>query len=176
MDPTILTSSHWTLPRSSSKPEFTMNLTLLLLLLLGASLSSSAPASHPQCMDESGKPVDWYIIYKFPYLPHLHNPLFGGYRYAILSSSAPDGWHLSEHNITDTKGSIFAHTLASVYGSGASKISTVFYNDQPPEGEAPSHFAHSKGAVVGDEKQGFWLIHTVPHFAPGEGSVRIAIL
>lgn len=147
---------------------------IFLLLGLCAAATIAAPAassSSPQCIDESGKAVDWYIVYKFPYLSHLHQKLFGGYRYAVLTSAANDGWHLSANNITDHQNSIFAKTLAPVYGS-SSKLSTVFYNDQPPGPESvPSSYAHSKGVVVGDEKQGFWLIHTVPHFAPSEGSV-----
>lgn len=149
---------------------------LLALLFLAVSVSA-APASHePQCMDESGKAVDWYIVYKFPYLSHLHQKLFGGYRYAVLTSKDSSGWHLSAHNITDHENSIFAKTLAPLYSS-ASKLSTVFYNDQPPGPDSvPSSYAHAKGIVAGDEKQGFWLIHTVPHFAPSEGAVCLSFI
>ncbi|KAH9406902.1 Deoxyribonuclease II [Tyrophagus putrescentiae] len=123
---------------------------IFLLLGLCAAAAIAAPAassSSPQCIDESGKAVDWYIVYKFPYLSHLHQKLFGGYRYAVLTSAANDGWHLSANNITDHQNSIFAKTLAPVYGS-SSKLSTVFYNDQPPGPESvPSSYAHSKGVV-----------------------------
>ncbi|KAJ6217649.1 hypothetical protein RDWZM_008806 [Blomia tropicalis] len=136
----------------------------ILFILFGSSLGA-----HPHCVDESGDAVDWYIVYKFPYLSHSHSKLFGGYRYATLTSKSPVGWQLSSHNITDHKNSIFAKTLSPVYSSKS--VSSVFYNDQPPDDKSvSSHYAHSKGMLASDEHQGFWLIHTVPHFAPSHGS------
>lgn len=147
----------------------------VIVTVVGSAVT--AISSSVQCIDEDGKPVDWYIIYKFPYLATTHQPLFGGYRYSVISSRTLDGWHLSPHNITDTKNSIFAKTLAPFYDSGSSNrhlLYSVFYNDQPPESDdkqtVSNTYAHSKGLLVGDEHQGFWLIHSVPHFAPASSS------
>ena len=133
-----------------------------------------ANANSPQCLDEDGAPVDWYIVYKFPYLKDSKSEVFGGYRYAFMSSKAADGWHLSNTQTTNPN-SIFGKTLSQVYDNP--KLNFAFYNDQPPGNESvPSSYAHAKGALAGDEKTGFWLIHTVPHLAPGSGHVSFNIL
>lgn len=38
------------------------------------------------------------------------------------------------------------------------------YNDQPPQGDKSSSKGHTKGVVVANQSEGFWLIHSVPHF------------
>src|SRR5699024_5729831 len=106
---------------------------------------------------------------KLPYLKSSNKKLFGGFQYAYLTSNQKDGWHFSSHHISD-KNSIFGNTLAAYYANRKG-LTSVFYNDQPPTGNAPSSYAHAKGVVVADEKQGFWLIHTIPHFAYSNASV-----
>lgn len=144
---------------------------LKVFVLFGSWLPFSQSTNPIQCIGDDGKPVDWYILYKFPYLKEHKTELFGGYRYAYITSHSQNGWQYSSHHISD-KDSIFANTLNPVYGG--KKLSTVFYNDQPPGNQSvPSSYAHAKGVVVSDDKQGFWLIHTVPHFAPNNGSVLV---
>lgn len=145
---------------------------LRFVLLALAAVQLVAGAGSPVCLDEDGQQVDWYVVYKFPYLKDSKSEVFGGYRYAYISSKASDGWHLSSHQTTDPK-SIFGKTLNQVYENP--KLNFAFYNDQPP-GETKAHGdgAHAKGTLAGDEKTGFWLIHTVPHLAPGApGAVSI---
>ena len=146
---------------------------LLVLGLFGLLIQEIQCSSSLQCTDENGKPLDWYIVYKFPYLLSTHRKLFGGYRYATLTSDAPEGWHLSTHNISQRENSIFAETLSPIYGGKNSKskrkLYSLFYSDQPPtDTSVSSYYAHSKGLLVSDEKQGFWLIHTVPKFSPND--------
>src|SRR5699024_7917539 len=90
----------------------------LLLAILLAILVGHLTA-RPQCIDDSGHSVDWYIVYKPPHLPD--NDAFTGHRYAYLSSSSPSKWQLSPNQI-DQPGSIFGKTLEQVYKSG--KVST----------------------------------------------------
>ena len=140
-----------------------------LIVVICLAFLQLTSANSPQCLDEDGSPVDWYIVYKFPYLKDSKNDVFGGFCYAFMTSKAFDGWHLSKIQTTDPH-SIFGRTLSQVYDNP--KLNFAFYNDQPPGDEnVPSAYAHAKGAIGCDEKTGFWLIHTVPHLAPGSGHV-----
>lgn len=146
----------------------------LVALLALCGLASAAPSGGLQCRDESGKPVDWYVIYKFPWISAKNDrAVFSGYNYAYQTSdSADDGWHLSSVQITDPKRSILAQTLSPVLGDGQKNYGTVFYSDQPPTDDNPSYtYAHAKGVLASDDKQGFWLIHTVPKLAPANTTV-----
>ena len=144
--------------------------TLLLLL----SSNSVSGLSSPQCLDEDGTPLDWYIGYKFPKIESSSSnqqSLLTGVRYGILtslSSSNVNGWKLSPNHIDDSSNSILARTLAQTSHSKHENISIVTYNESPPGGteEAPIKFAHAKGVLAGDHRQGFWLIHSIPFFGP----------
>lgn len=136
------------------------------LLLFGCWIQST---SGIQCRDECGHLVDWYVVYKFPYIKQARKEVFGGYRYAFLTSDDNNGWRYSNYQTTDKENSIFAKTLNPVYEQ---KPNSVFYNDQPPDDEqVSSSYAHAKGVIAFDERQGFWLIHSVPHFPPSSGPV-----
>nr|XP_027205498.1 deoxyribonuclease-2-alpha-like [Dermatophagoides pteronyssinus] len=152
-----------------------INLIIAVVVVVGLLniLQVSSSTKSPQCIDDSGQPVDWYIIYKFPYLKHLNEPdLFGGYHYAYQTSKTiqqstknDDGWHFSSKQITESE-SIFGQTFKPFFSSeNRPKLTSMFYNDQPPNGtDISSSYAHSKGMILTDSKQGFWLIHTIPKF------------
>ena len=61
-----------------------MNWTVFVTLALYVGIAASAGVS---CIDESGSPVDWWIIYK---LPNVKNNAAsqGGMGYAFMSSKA----------------------------------------------------------------------------------------
>lgn len=40
------------------------------------------------------------------------------------------------------------------------------YNDSPPDAADASNHGHTKGVVMVNSDQGFWLIHSVPSFPP----------
>ncbi|XP_032651720.2 deoxyribonuclease-2-alpha-like, partial [Chelonoidis abingdonii] len=44
----------------------------------------------------------------------------------------------------------------------------ILYNDQPPKNVTSSTSArgHTKGVVLLDRAQGFWLLHSTPHYPP----------
>lgn len=42
----------------------------------------------PSCLDEDGKPVDWFIAYKFPDLSEQVEPFNTGYAYAYITSDS----------------------------------------------------------------------------------------
>ncbi len=122
-----------------------------------------------QCRDESGKVVDWYVVYKFPRVAGAESPLDSGFKYAFITSDSKSSWTLSNISITDAEKSIFGQTLHSVYATKLDpNLSYINYNDEPPNGETVSTFAHAKGVMATDDAHGFWLIHSVPHFASDE--------
>ncbi|XP_054163409.1 deoxyribonuclease-2-like [Oppia nitens] len=123
-----------------------------------------------QCRDESGKSVDWYVVYKFPRLSGGEAPVDTGFHYAFITSESKSGWILSDLGITDKK-SIFGQTLQPLYDKFIdSHISYINYNDQTPDNKTTSGGAHAKGVVGIDKTHGFWLIHSVPKFASKEST------
>lgn len=99
------------------------------------------------CKDENGNNVDWYILYKLPFLQSDESPLNTGFSYASLSGPSVESltgdrldelrhWYLSKHLIKDSQ-SFLGQTLDPVYSlfsrrSKSNEISFVMYNDSPP--------------------------------------------
>jgi len=143
---------------------------LCLWVVVQITLSSAAL----YCKDEAGNDVDWWISYKIPKLATDGN-LGTGFSYAYfqgkqLTGRSKDikGWKLSEKLSTD-KNSLYGVTLAPLYAS-PTKYTSVMYNDDPPAAEGNTHWAHAKGVLALDKESGFWLIHSVPNFAPAPTS------
>lgn len=131
----------------------------VLLLLLPASA-----ASPIQCYDDQGKPVDWFYLYK---LPHLHHePAQEGLKYLYMDAQS-EGWDDGKTSINDSQ-SCVGRTVGPLYEGG--DVGYILYNDQPPKqkdlGDASRTCGHTKGVVVFDKQQGFWLVHSTPHFPP----------
>ncbi|XP_054163410.1 deoxyribonuclease-2-like [Oppia nitens] len=142
-------------------------LSLLALLAIGL---IDQTYGQLQCRDESGKSVDWYVVYKFPRLSGGEPPVDSGFRYAFLTSESNSGWTLSDLDITDKK-SIFGQTLQPIYDKSIdSHISYINYNDETPDAKTTSGGAHAKGVVGTDKTHGFWLIHSVPKFPSKEST------
>lgn len=127
-------------------------------------------------------------MYKLPKLIENDNPLInGGVSYVYITSNSINlGWKLSSKNIS-AQDSIPANTLNPLYNDVSSvitfetnsqnnhihfnqneseKCAWVVYNDDPPNEQFNPKYGHTKGVVVANEKQGFWLIHSVPKFPP----------
>ncbi|XP_042322061.1 deoxyribonuclease-2-beta [Sceloporus undulatus] len=137
----------------------------LSLLLLGPTLPLWA--TDISCINQDGKPVDWYILYKFP--KHMHYGSSGtGLQYMFMDSLTPV-WKQSEYFINMTE-SALGQTLQQLYQAYKSKKNStayVIYNDGPPNKMNYSWtHAHSKGFLVLDQYQGFWVIHSIPEFPP----------
>lgn len=102
-----------------------------ILLLVGC----CAIAAHAElsCLDEAGKPVDWFIVYKLPRQADGPAPLNTGFSYGFMTSSdKKKAFKLSDKLVTDEE-SIFGKTLAPLY-SNPKAYSNVMYNDAPPHG------------------------------------------
>ena len=118
------------------------------------------------CRDENGDPVDWFIIYKLPHLKKHPNPLVRkGIGYFYMDAHRPE-FVLSDRNLT-LKNHAIAHTLAGVYDNADDDhVGYALYNDQIPGGGWSEKFGHTKGALALDEKSGWWLVHSLPHYPP----------
>lgn len=103
----------------------------LIIILLSIKLWSVECLS---CRDESGKEVDWFIVYKIPKLKSSQSRLKSGYGYAFITdkSVASGNWILS-NKLISSNDSILGYTLAPLYHRKAQDdMSIVSYNDQPP--------------------------------------------
>ncbi|XP_058795768.1 plancitoxin-1 [Phymastichus coffea] len=131
-------------------------------------INNISSASSLQCKGENNQDVDWYILYKIPKILNSSDPLIReGVAYLYMDSeSFTNGWTLSHQDITSNN-SIPAYTLAPLYKDrDANNLIWLLYNDQPPNQPATLNNGHTKGAIIANEKSGFWLIHSVPNFPP----------
>ncbi|XP_029440411.1 deoxyribonuclease-2-alpha [Rhinatrema bivittatum] len=116
---------------------------LAALRLLALACLACRAGAGISCYGDSGRPVDWFIVYKLPKLEKTS--LEGAQRGAV------------------------GRTLQQLYGSTGTRkedVAHVLYNDQPPAAFDPSNGGHTKGVVLLDKAQGFWLVHSAPHFPP----------
>lgn len=151
-------------------------LALTLALACGAQLS---PAAASTCRTDDGKPVDWYLAYKFPLLTGRGGHFETGDAYAYITSGtvakikadqADAGWKFSQKAFTDPS-SMVMRTVAEGF-SRAPNIHRIFYNNLPASNcfqEPSATRAHSKGMLVMDEdtQESILLSHSVPQF-PGQ--------
>lgn len=119
-------------------------------------------------LDESGKPVDWWFLYKVPKLGRIgQNKPTTGFEYIYfdstqqkvtksnfcLENAADDG------ALAKTLGAVFAQPKGGTGG-------WILYNDEPPEDQPNSTLGHSKGVLAFDLKSNsaIWLLHSWPKF------------
>jgi len=122
------------------------------------------------CMNEHGKSVDWWVIMKIPDLNDSPYPVVQeGQGYMYLDA---DNTTFSFPNVGLNKNlnGALGSTLAQVYNarSNAADVGWLFYNDQDPSGGSTTSYGHSKGVMGFTSTQGFWLVHSVPHFPVGK--------
>lgn len=140
-------------------------------------------------LDEDGKAVDWWFIYKIPQLGagSANTDKTTGYEY-VYYDSAIDALPrqgkdkkivLSPHKLNDGKGAL-NQTLDSVFGkfpkSPSASTGWLLYNDEMPASakkKDDQHKGHTKGVLAFDTatETAFWLLHSWPKFAdPGATS------
>ncbi|KFQ25775.1 Deoxyribonuclease-2-beta, partial [Merops nubicus] len=138
-----------------------------LLLLL-----SSAPlrAAEISCRNEDGETVDWFALYKLPKHAKAEVPLLG-LEYMYMDALAPQ-WQLGKYLVNVTQGAL-GQTLQQLYemyepeASDNNSIAYAMYNDEVPESYSDGwKRGHTKGFLLLDKSQGFWVIHSVPLFPP----------
>ncbi|XP_078545363.1 deoxyribonuclease-2-alpha [Lissotriton helveticus] len=135
----------------------------LPLLLLAGLWSASASIS---CYNDDGQPVDWFIIYKLPRVKR--GPPETGMMYKYQDSST-GGW-VDGKSLMNSTAVAVGRTLLQLYKSSQNQsedLAYVLYNDQPPPEELSGTIGgHTKGVVLLDRTQGFWLVHSTPRFPP----------
>ncbi|XP_042271932.1 deoxyribonuclease-2-beta-like isoform X1 [Thunnus maccoyii] len=126
-------------------------------------LCGSVFSTDISCKNEAGEPVDWFIIYKLP--RYKIGEVGSGVDYMYLDSSV-GSWQMSKFMVNDSEGAI-ANTLNQLYmGEAYKSNSSVYalYNDAPPILDYLRGYGHTKGVLLFDRSQGFWLSHSIPHF------------
>ncbi|MDB5283848.1 MAG: deoxyribonuclease [Bacteroidota bacterium] len=134
-------------------------------------------------LDEKGKPVDWWFIYKVPQLNKgAGTDNATGYEYVYYDSTIDANKDalkrkvsLSPNVLNDGKGALNL-TLDSVFKNFKNPPAStgwILYNDEMPPAvkrKDDGHKGHTKGVIAFDTatKTAFWLLHSWPKFAePG---------
>uniref|UniRef100_A0A8D0H6M6 Deoxyribonuclease-2-alpha n=1 Tax=Sphenodon punctatus TaxID=8508 RepID=A0A8D0H6M6_SPHPU len=136
---------------------------MLLLVLLLLTLAPGVASGGISCYDDSGKPVDWFIAYKLP--RPRHSPEAEGMKYMYQDAST-QGWVEGNALMNDTKSAV-GRTLQQLYTNKRNgNTAYVLYNDAPPSAGFYTIAGHTKGVLLLDQAQGFWLLHSTPHYPP----------
>ncbi|KAF4793102.1 deoxyribonuclease 2 beta [Turdus rufiventris] len=132
-------------------------------------------AAGISCRNEDGDTVDWFVLYKLPKHAKGQIPMLG-LEYLYMDALAPQ-WRLGKYLINMTQGAL-GQTLQQLYETYESKAKMcvslqrnttayAIYNDEIPESDSKgSKCGHTKGFLLLDKSQGFWVIHSVPLFPP----------
>nr|XP_015919986.1 plancitoxin-1 [Parasteatoda tepidariorum] len=133
----------------------------LFLLLVSCSVHFSFAL---RCKDDRGRNVDWFILYKLPKISSepAGTPLEDGEAYAYITSQDENNWTLSPHKITSHK-SMLGRTWQGLKNKEQT-ATYLFYNDDSPENFKGSAVGHLKGFLAFDNRNGYWLSHSIPRF------------
>ncbi|KAK0407439.1 hypothetical protein QR680_019197 [Steinernema hermaphroditum] len=119
------------------------------------------------CKNDCGLDVDWFVGTKPPQIREKRSVVStGGEFYFVDSKSDPDSacWTRSPFNISSQDGPIGA-TLKQIYANkGDPDVFYLVFNDQHPSGKTDSYRGHTKGVMLFNGRQGFFLSHSVPKF------------
>ena len=141
-----------------------------------------------KCLDNSGKPVDWWFMYKTP----------DGYKFAYNDPSSGDATTplaMFDRDMDDEADPVaITRTLQAIAESGefggggsggnsnssdappggVSGASYYLYNDQPDNAVASSSYGHTKGVIAADAdaRSGLWITHSTPHWPASTGKAK----
>ncbi|KAF3839565.1 hypothetical protein F7725_018282, partial [Dissostichus mawsoni] len=129
---------------------------LLFLSLLIFCVPSGGDTSPITCYNDKGDAVDWFYLYKLPKEHDKKSP-HKGEMYLLLDKGS-EGWTNGKGTVNDTTGAL-GRTVGQLYSQGENtEVAYILYNDQKP--------SEDLGFVLLDKNQGFWLVHSTPHFPP----------
>ena len=138
-------------------------------------------------LDENGKPVDWWFIYKVPQLSGgAGSDEATGYEYVYYDSAIDALPDFRDRKVTKspyvlnegkgamnlTMDSVFAN-----YKNPPASLGWILYNDEmPPDAQRKdnAHLGHTKGVIAFDteSKTAFWLLHSWPKYLNPEASAK----
>ena len=125
-----------------------------------------------QALDEAGKPVDWWFIYKIPKLTKRSQAgdivASTGYEYAYYDPTCKE-LGPSAFMLDKKKGALNA-TLDAVFKKPPATTGWILYNDEMPDDanrRDNGNLGHSKGVIAFDveSKSALWLLHSWPKYA-----------
>ncbi len=138
-------------------------------------------------LDENGKPVDWWFIYKVPQLSGgAGTDSATGYEYVYYDSAIdaePDFRNRvvskSPYVLNEGKGAMNL-TMDSVfanYKNPPASLGWIIYNDEmPPDAKRKdnAHLGHTKGVIAFDTESetAFWILHSWPKFVNPESPAK----
>ncbi|XP_034465977.1 deoxyribonuclease-2-alpha isoform X2 [Hippoglossus hippoglossus] len=146
-----------------------MFLFLSVLIFFGPVEGGSSPIT---CYNDNGEAVDWFYLYKLPKQHREKSPTRG--ELYLLLDKGSEGWTDGKVTVNDTTGAL-GRTVGQLYSQGKNtEVAYVLYNDQMPtknlggrwEDNSGNEGGHTKGVVLLDKNQGFWLVHSTPRFPP----------
>eukprot|EP01084_Bolivina_argentea_P302223 521643_1 len=112
-----------------------------------------------QCIDNNGKTVDWWFVYKSNY----------GTQYSYFDGSSTDSklTPSTTQSLDAGNNSCVERTLNQIYNNKKT-VNYMMYNDENPNGTTSFTLGHSKGVLAFDDvnnfKGGYWLSQAVPKF------------
>ncbi|XP_026226529.1 deoxyribonuclease-2-alpha [Anabas testudineus] len=145
----------------------------LFLSLLVFFVPLEGDTSPITCYNDQGEAVDWFYIYKLPKEHGRKYPKEEGEMYLLLEKGS-EGWTEGKVTVNDSTGAL-GRTVGQLYSQAKiTEVAYILYNDQKPPEEfgdrwidnSGSRGGHTKGVVLLDKNQGFWLVHSTPHFPP----------
>jgi deoxyribonuclease-2 len=116
-------------------------------------------------LDESGRPVDWWFMYKVPRLAATADTgAAKGFEYAYFDSNAQVITR-SPYTLDSDNGALF-HTLDALFSNPSANTGWILYNDETPAGQESPTLGHTKGVIGFDvgSNTAFWLLHSWPKF------------
>lgn len=143
---------------------------MLLFLSLILSVPLEGDTSPISCYNDKGDAVDWFYMYKLPKEHRSKSPQRG--ELYLLLEKGSDGWTNGKGTVNDTTGAL-GRTVGQLYSQGKNAdVAYILYNDQRPtvdsgdrwDDNSGSSRGHTKGVVLLDKNQGFWLVHSTPRF------------
>jgi deoxyribonuclease-2 len=127
-------------------------------------------------LDENGKSVDWWFIYKVPKLTQdAKSDSATGYEYVYFDQHAKKV-SKSPNLLNHGKGALNL-TLNSLFTKPANSTGWILYNDEMPaaaKGKDSGTCGHTKGVIGFDtaSETAFWLLHSWPKYAaPGAAAM-----
>ncbi|KAM9851980.1 deoxyribonuclease-2-alpha isoform 1-T2 [Aulostomus maculatus] len=145
---------------------------MLLFLMLSLYSPQGGDTSPISCYNDRGDAVDWFYLYKLPKQHGSKSP-DSGQTYLLLEKGS-GGWTDGNGTVNDTTGAL-GWTVGQLYAQAKNtELAYILYNDQKPSedrgdgwmGNSGSRGGHTKGVVLVDKTQGFWLVHSTPNFPP----------